>query len=78
MPDEHLWMIIIFCTMKNKKSPCVSNVIKIMTLARGKRELTAKKRWSVFFILKAIDIIGIRNKQMLSPAMEMCIIQLLG
>ena len=49
-----------------------------MTLARGQRELTAKKRWSVLFIVKGINKTGIRNKQMLSSAMEMCIIQLLG
>ena len=41
-------------------------------------ELTAKKRWSVFFILKANNIIDIRNKQMLTSAANKCIIQLLG
>ena len=56
----------------------MGNVIKIMALTRGQRELTTKKRWSVLFILKVINIIGIRNKQMLSSAMKMCIIQLLG
>ena len=61
-----------------KKLRHKANVIKIMVLIRGQRELTAKKRWSVFFILKAISKKSIRNKQMLSSAMKMCIIQLLG
>ena len=54
------------------------NVIKIMTLTRRQRELTTKKRWSVLLILKDINVIGIRNKQILLSAMNMCIIKLLG
>ena len=64
--------------MAKQIPPHKVNVIKIMVLIRGQRELTAKKRWSVFFILKAISKKSIRNKQMLSSAMKMCIIQLLG
>ena len=56
----------------------MANVIKIMTLTRRQRELTTKKRWSVLLILKDINVIGIRNKQILLSAMNMCIIKLLG
>ena len=65
-----------FCN--RKRTTLAGNVIKIMVLIRGQRELTAKKRWSVLFILKAISKKSIRNKQMLSSAMKMCIIKLLG
>ena len=61
------------------KQPCLrGNVIKIMTLTRRQRELTTKKRWSVLLILKDINVIGIRNKQILLSAINMCIIKLLG
>ena len=49
-----------------------------MTLIGGQRELTAKERWSVFFILKVTNKKGMENKQMVTSAQKRCIIQLLG
>lgn len=64
--------------MAKQIPPHKVNVIKIMVLIRGQRELTAKKRWSVLFRVKVMNKKGIRNKQMVTSAQKRCIIKLLG